>query len=785
MSAQEKTLRASFVVPWYGAKIPGGAEAEARHTIQNLVRAGVSVQVLTTCLAGLGSDWDHDALPPGLSEEDGIAVRRFPTSGRDGGRFNALNGRVISGDELSGAEEDAFFRNMVHSQALLDYIAAHPEEGPFFFIPYLFTTSVWGPLVHPSKSVIIPCLHDEGYARMAGVKRAFESSRAVVFHVPAEAALAKRLYDMEKTEPLILGEGVDTHWQCDGKRFKDRFNIDHPFVLYAGRKDAGKNTPLLCQYFLRYVKERNGAGGLKLLLIGNLPAPIPPGGEKYIRDLGFVEVQEKYDAYAAAEVFIQPSLMESFSIVIMESWLAETPVMVHTGCAVTKDHAEMSHGGLHFADYPHFAEGLDLLLKDPKLRARMGRAGRRYVIDNYSWPVITKRFTGLIERLSQEPIPPARRTTMSQTPRKTKHKGPAVHQMLPDFSYGDAIGNDVLAIQKCLRSWGLESEIFAEHVHTRLAGRCRRALEYPSQAGPDDVLMFHFSIGHALADKVPGMPGRKVLRYHNITPAKFLEKAYPQSAKRAELGREQLKRLAPAMELGLGVSAYNCAELEDAGCPLTEVVPILLDTGHLATQPDPLILSRFCGPRKNILHVGRIAPNKCIEDLIKTQYWLAKIRPGTRLLLVGGGFDGGRSAYGGGLKQLVQSLGVPDVHFSDHVTTAQLMAYYRAADLYLCLSEHEGFCVPLVEAMHFGLPVAAFASSAIPDTLGHGGILLKDKSPHLVAETINAVLEDDALAQSLSRAGRQRREDFRAQKVSAALREVLSRRLGLDLSHEA
>ena len=459
--------------------------------------------------------------------------------------------------------------------------------------------------------------------------------------------------------------------------------------------------------------------------------------------------------------------------------------MVHTGCTVTKDHAEMSHGGLHFADYPHFAEGLDLLRGDPGLRERMGESGRDYVLENYSWPVITERFIGLIERLSEEPIPAARQKNMTRANTTTKNTGPAVHQMLPDFSYGDAIGNDVLAIQKCLRSWGIRSDIFAEHVHTRLAGRCRPTSEYAAGAGPDDVLLFHFSIGHPLADKVPQLPGRKVLRYHNITPARFLEKAYPESAKRAEQGREQLKRLAPAMDLGLGVSAYNCAELEEAGCEHTQVVPILLDTGHLATEPDPLILSRFGGERKNILHVGRIAPNKCIEDLIKAHYWLAKLRPGTRLLLVGGGYDGGRSAYGGGLKELVDTLGVPDVHFSDHVSTAQLMAYYQCADLYLCLSEHEGFCVPLIEAMHFGLPVAAFASSAIPDTLGTGGVLLKDKAPHLVAETVNAVLENEALSGSLSKAGKQRREDFRSQKVAETLRLVLTRELGLDLGHAA
>ena len=153
--------------------------------------------------------------------------------------------------------------------------------------------------------------------------------------------------------------------------------------------------------------------------------------------------------------------------------------------------------------------------------------------------------------------------------------------------------------------------------------------------------------------------------------------------------------------------------------------------------------------------------------------------------MVGGGYDGGRSAYGGGLKDLVEKLQVPDVHFSDHVSTAQLMGYYKAADMYLCLSEHEGFCVPLVEAMHFGLPVAAFASSAIPDTLGAGGILLRDKSPHLVAETLNAVLEDQALAERLGLAGKKRREDFRPRKVAETLREALINELGLDPGHAA
>ncbi len=775
-------LRCSFVMPWYGEKVPGGAEAEARRTAQELAAQGVRVQILTTCLEGLGSDWDHDQLPAGETKEGGLTVKRFPTAQRDPDRFNQLNTRVCSGEILSRQEEQDFYKNMVYSPALLDHIAAHPEEGPFFFIPYLFTSAVWGPLVHPEKSVIVPCLHDEGYARMQSVKRAFETSRAVVFHVEPEYKLAKALYDLAKTEPLILGEGVDTDWQGDGERFRDKYGIDGPFLLYAGRKDAGKNTPLLTSYFWRYVQDRGGADGLKLYLIGNLPAPIPAGAEDVIIDLGFVPVQDKYDAYAAADVFIQPSIMESFSIVIMEAWLAGTPVMVHSACAVTRDHAEKSNGGLHFADYPHFAEGLNMLLNEPGLKQGMGRAGRDYVLGNYTWPLITRRFMELIERLSAEPVPlpKAQAQVMSSPKARSSYDGPAVHQMLPDFAYGDAIGNDVRAIQKMLRSWGLESEIYARHVHPKLSGSCLPVEDYYHNVRPQDVLIFHFSTGHSLADAVPAMPGRKVLRYHNITPAEFLAQVNPQAADRAEFGRKQLPGLAASVELGIGVSPYNCTELEEAGCPQIVCVPILVDLSQLDLPPDPTVLARFDGTRDNILHIGRIAPNKCIQDHIKVQYWLSQIRPGTRMLLVGGADS--RSGYQQGLNQLVNQLGVPDVHFSGHVSTAAMLSYYQVADLYLCLSEHEGFCVPLVESMHFGLPIVAHAVTGVPGTLGNGGVHLKRKDPLYVAELIAGILDDPELKSGLARASRDRLEAFQPKTVAAQLKDALTAHLGLDLA---
>ncbi len=773
-----KGLRATFVTPWYGKGIPGGAEAEARRTAQNLAQAGVDVSVLTTCLAGLGSDWDHDTLPPGESVEDGVRVRRFPTAPRDADAFNKLNQRVMAAHFLTRHEERKFFENMINSPELFSYMAAHPEEGPFFFIPYLFTTSVWGPLIHPSKSVIIPCLHDEGYARTASVRRAFESARAVVFHVPAEKNLAAGLYDLNLTEPLVLGEGIEMDWRADGARFKGKYGIDR-FVLYAGRKDAGKNVPLLIHYFMRYCQE-TGDDNLKLVMIGNLDAPIPPGGEKYCLDLGFVPIQDKYDAYAAADVLVQPSIMESFSIVIMEAWLADTPVMVHGDCAVTRDHVEFSGGGLHFRDYPHFAECLGLLLGDDALRAEMAAAGKRYVINNFSWPEVTERYIGLLERLCAEPVPePVKWRGPLERKVIVNQGGPKVHQMLPDFSFGDAIGSDVLAIRKALRSWGAQSDIFAINVHQRVAGYSRPIDEYIAEAKSDDVLIFHFSIGHELADELLNFPGRKVLRYHNITPAHFLDKLNPESAARCRLGRRQLERIAPAMELGLGVSPYNCVELDEAGCPMTEVSPILLDLDVLNTPPDSLIMDRFEDKRRNVLHVGRIVPNKCIEDLIKVQYWLAKLLPGTRLLIVGA--DGGAKPYSWALRRMTSELQVPDVHFSGHVSFQALMGYYRVSDLYLCQSEHEGFCVPLVESMHFGLPIVAHSAAGVPGTLAHGGVLLEHKDPLRTAETVAEVLTDAKLEADLRNAAQDRLERFRPHRVAEELRQILVQRLGVKL----
>jgi len=773
-----RRARVCFVTPWYGEGVPGAAAAEARRTAVKLAAAGVEVTVLATSLGGPG----RAEFAGGQTSEAGVRVVRFAAARPEAGRFEQLQARAQAGT-LAGEEEREFIAGLAHSPALLEHLASHPEEGPFFFIPYLCASSLLGPLLHPSRSVLIPCLREEGSARLPAVRRAFESARAIALHAPAERELAAALYEIGRGEALVIGTGVESGWSADGGRFRRGAGIAGPIIVAAAGTEAGENAVLLREYFRQYLKDRAGAGGLRLVLLGGEPGGAGSADEAVL-ELGAVGEQERRDALAAAALYVEAVPAGSCSVGIMEAWLAGTPVLVHAGCAVARGHVQAAGGGLHFVDYPHFAECLDRLLSGDGLGEALATAKQAYVLAACAWPPVLERYRRLIERIESEAHssgpPSAEGAPGAAEPRVALARtAPAVHQMLSDFAAGDAIGNEVLAIQKALRSWGVRSEIFASHPQPAVRDRARPAEDYAAQAAPEDVLLFHFSIGHRLADEMPGLPGRKVLRYHNITPAHFLEAAYPDGAERSRLGRRQFQRLAGAVELGLGVSAFNCDELAEAGCAAVEEVPILLDLAVLETPPDPRILARFGDGRPTVLHVGRLVPNKRIEDLVKTHYWLTRAVPRARLLLVG---TGESNPYAQGVRRLTYELGVPGVFFTGPVSNAALAAYYRSADVYLCLSEHEGFCVPLVEAMHFGLPIVARAAAAVPGTLGTGGLLLAHPDPVLTSEVLARVLGDEPLRRELGRRARERLEAFRPAVVRERLRQVLCSRLGVALA---
>jgi L-malate glycosyltransferase len=319
-----------------------------------------------------------------------------------------------------------------------------------------------------------------------------------------------------------------------------------------------------------------------------------------------------------------------------------------------------------------------------------------------------------------------------------------VHQLLAALSYGDAISNEALAIQGHLRAAGFESDVFAEKVHPRMAHLARPLWRYEEVSAPETVCIYHFSIGSAASRLAFHSPDRLVAIYHNITPARFFLGFHPHLAGLCHHGRRELAAFAPRTELGLGDSEFNRRELEAAGFERTGVLPIVLDLPRYARPPSPVVRRRLDDGRTNVLFVGRIIPNKRIEDVVRAfaayQRW---VEPKSRLLLVGDhrGFE----RYFDRLQELVRELRTDEVVFTGQVDDDDLYAYYRAADVFLCLSEHEGFCVPLQEAMLFGVPVVAYDAGAVRETLRGGGVLLREKQPAEIAELLGLLARDSAL----------------------------------------
>jgi glycosyltransferase involved in cell wall biosynthesis len=318
-----------------------------------------------------------------------------------------------------------------------------------------------------------------------------------------------------------------------------------------------------------------------------------------------------------------------------------------------------------------------------------------------------------------------------------------IHQVLAALAYGDAIGNEALAIRKHLRERGLDSEIFAEKVHPSMASQARPLSEYQAAAPGDTLCLFHFSIGSAASSLVFHRTDPLICIYHNITPAKFFFPFHPHLARLCHHGKRELAAFAPRSVLGLGDSEFNRKELEAAGFRPTGVLPIVMDWSRYDEEPSPVMLRRlsdFDGP--TVLCVGRIVPNKKVEDVLTSfAAYQRHHRVDSRLVLVGD--STGHERYLRRLLELVRSLRLRNVIFTGQVSQGDLIAAYRSAHAFLCLSEHEGFCVPLLEAMHFGLPVIAYDAGAVSETLAGGGVLLDDKDPGLVAEALDLVMTDE------------------------------------------
>jgi glycosyltransferase involved in cell wall biosynthesis len=339
-----------------------------------------------------------------------------------------------------------------------------------------------------------------------------------------------------------------------------------------------------------------------------------------------------------------------------------------------------------------------------------------------------------------------------------------IHQVLATLGYGDAIGHEVLGIQRVLRGAGYASDIFVETADHRLESLTRDYRELIDFSRADNLLIHHFSLGSRASRIAYALPDRMALVYHNITPPEYFIGVHRMLARQCFRGRRELQLYAGRCDLALGDSEFNRQDLEALGFPRTAVLPVVPDFSHLDLAPDDFVARQFDDAWTNILFVGRVIANKKIEDLIRFFHaYQTLFNPRSRLLIVGA--HGGFERYLAALHQLVAALDASNVEFLGQVSDEELVAYYEIADLFLCASEHEGFCVPLVEAFYKQVPVLAYAATAVPATLDGAGVLYEDKDPRHVAALMDAVLsncrlQDQIVAAQLAAVDRLQAKDF-------------------------
>ena len=335
-----------------------------------------------------------------------------------------------------------------------------------------------------------------------------------------------------------------------------------------------------------------------------------------------------------------------------------------------------------------------------------------------------------------------------------------VHQILPNLAYGDAIGNEVFAIRDKLRSQGFESEIFAGIIHPRLMEEAHEYKAYRDYSSSDNILIYHFSVGSEIAEYVSTLPDRLVVLYHNVTPPRWFDGINPHMVELSVRGEMELKELASCASAAWADSTFNASRMEDLGYPAPKVLPIVTSFDAFSSRGCHLTKKMWKRPGvSTILFVGRVSPNKCHEDLIRAYAAYRRWGTGRGRLICVGDYNNCRKYYDS-LRILIRELRVPDVYFTGMVTFDELLAFYRIADLFFCMSRHEGFCVPLLEAFTLGIPVAAYHAGAVSETMDGAGVLIKTEDPVVIGELLDKLLHDKHLRKNIIKDQYQRMERY-------------------------
>jgi glycosyltransferase involved in cell wall biosynthesis len=383
-----------LVPPRFGPDVVGGAEAVVREMAAGLVARGWDVEVLTTC-ARDHFTWANE-YPPGVSDDNGVTVRRFPTVISTGREERALFGAAIhAGTELSLREQSRWMNDDVRVPELFHHLLDHADRyRALVFAPYLFWPTFACGQIASDRTILMPCLHDEPEAYLDLFRPLFEGSRGLWFLSEPEAELAARIHPHLPAHEVI-GSGLTVPDAYDPDGFRSRHGIEGRFVLYAGRREGAKNWEHLLAAFATATERSKLPFSLVTMGTGNVEPPSSIADR--VIDLGFCSDADRNDAFAAADAYIQPSRYESFSRTIMEAWLAGTIVIANAASDVVRWHCERSGAGLLYDDDLELEQCLRFVADAPAAAADIASAGRAYVLDNYTWPVVLDRVEATLD----------------------------------------------------------------------------------------------------------------------------------------------------------------------------------------------------------------------------------------------------------------------------------------------------------------------------------------------------------------------------------------------------
>jgi len=781
-------MKIALVIPWFGKDLKGGAEQQAWQIANRLAEKGIEVHVLTTCSRDFLSDWSENFYKPGTYIEGKLTIHRFPVKKRKKEIFDSINAKLLSFPKeklipgvspLTQEEEEIYLYENIFSKELISYLEVNREKfDAFIFIPYLFPTSILGVKKVKEKAILQPCLHDECYAYLNSVREMFCSAAKIFCNSKGEQELIKKLYG---TRPLIksevIGEGIEIDPQIFDE-YSEEPLIKEDYILYLGRRDRGKNVHLLIEAFEDFVKQTKSKLKLVLAGVGDLPVPL---SSKQILDLGLVTEEQKINLLRYCKALVNPSQNESFSRVIYEAWFAKKPVIIHKDCLATyKALEESGFAGFACRNKEEFIETFKLINQLSGYEIlKKGIKGHKYAAELAAWDKVIERYFVALSIFTKE-ISFSRKNKISN--QKSR-----INIIITYFSVveDDAVGNDVLQQYSVLRERGYNVSIYADEFCPNILKRNDiQRLEWNKFLhiikDENTILIYHHANYWPKGDIIFEEAKCKIFfKYHNITPPSFFEKYSPEIAASVRKGREQTKRLIESAKIILALpdSSFNGRELSVFG--ISDKCIKVLPPFHKIDKFCCLSLNRSLffelkSHKINILFVGRVAPNKGHKFLIETIKEYVKFYGENIRLFIVGGLDPQLMDYYNELQNLTERYFLRDiVSFKGRVSFQDLYTYYKAADVFLLMSEHEGFCVPILEAQFCQVPIIALNRGAVQETLGKEQLIFDELDYALFASAIHLVAKHKDIRKYLIDQGIRNFQRFSFENIKKKFLEIL------------